>query len=94
LINDLIKAFKFLKSSKQINTGRGFTELMPLNLFPSYPFKCKCGYDAEYSLDIDNGKILHRIKCVNCNKEAIGTSGQQVNDMWFGIIPDVVDITE
>jgi hypothetical protein len=82
------------KIRKKINIGKKSNTFSPMNLFPNYPFRCRCGHEANYSLSTETSKIIHKIKCPNCNKEAIGTTGQQANDMWFGKLPDIIDIIE
>lgn len=82
------------KTRKKINIGKKSNTFSPMNLFPSYPFKCRCGHEARHSLSAEASKIIHKIKCPNCNKEAVGTTGQLANDMWFGIMRDVIDITK
>jgi hypothetical protein len=81
-----------LNKERKLNTGKKFNKVLPMNLFPSYPFLCKCGTEAEYAISIDNdGNILHKIKCSNCKQEASGITGEQANDMWFGYIPGLID---
>lgn len=59
-------------------------EYRPMNLFPSGPFKCKCGGEAGHCLALDeDNQLYHTLTCPSCGLISSANTLQELFALWF-----------